>query len=157
MVAACCAAASDATDDTEKSDRSVVTDSWDGERSILHETARTGVWGVSWAASAAPSAAGVAISGDVRSRRGWSPGHLRGAAFFRERGFVFLRGGFAGGGFAGVYTKTQTPGTIDSGQAPFRGWWFSVSRGKRELRRVMGCDWAGFLAGIKRVTDQFGK
>lgn len=38
-------AASDAMDDTENNDRSVVTDSWDGERSIRHATVNTGVWG----------------------------------------------------------------------------------------------------------------
>lgn len=37
-------AASD-MEDTEKSDRSVVTDSCDGERSIRQDTDNTGVWG----------------------------------------------------------------------------------------------------------------
>lgn len=39
---------SEATDDTENSDKSVVTDSCEGERKILQATVKTGVWGVNW-------------------------------------------------------------------------------------------------------------
>lgn len=38
-------AASEASDETENSDRSVVTDSWEGERSMRQPTVNTGVWG----------------------------------------------------------------------------------------------------------------
>lgn len=39
---------SDAADDTENNDKSVVTDSCEGDRRILHATVNTGVCGVSW-------------------------------------------------------------------------------------------------------------
>lgn len=46
------ACASDATDDTENNDRSVVTLSWLGDRRIRQATLSTGVWGVSWLSAA---------------------------------------------------------------------------------------------------------